>query len=317
VLKDKRYKEICGILIFLVGIILFLSIFSYVNTDYSAVLLNRSVANLIGPAGALFAHIFRSAFGIASYIFTIMIFISGRVVFKHGEISSIRDKLLAMLFLIIGLSAFLAIGTNVYQNGGGFIGYYIWHFFKSATGTVGAYLIIIFMNIAAFILLGIVSLTTILESKKLSGGSEKLKSLFRWVSIKNYEDQIPLNTIGEEPSKNKKMPWIIRKKIIIGKRDNETETDSVKYLGMNISAAASESFFAKEVDEPAVYENNSEVNINYNNRMLKEDEFGIKDEFSLNEGFGLSNEDNPIVTEEYYENGDFENCKDAAVSEED
>ena len=311
-LKDKRYKEICGILIFLVGIILFLSIASYVHTDYNALVLDRSVSNLIGPAGALFAHIFRSAFGITSYIFTIMIFISGRAVFKHGEVSSIRNRLFSLLFLTIGLSAFLAIGTEVYQNGGGFTGYYIWNFFKSVTGTVGAYLIIIFMNIAAFILLGIVSLTTILENNKLTVRSVRLKSLFKWLSIKNYADQIPLNTIGEEFPKNKKMPWIIRKKIIIGKKVNEAEESPVKYLGMNISAAASETFFTRE-DEPVFYEDN----IRYNNQMLPEDESAINKEFGLEEDFILASDDmvfsaegDPIVTEEYYENGDFGNCKD-------
>jgi S-DNA-T family DNA segregation ATPase FtsK/SpoIIIE len=301
VLKDKRHREIFGIFIFLVGIILFLSIASYVNTDYKAVVLSRDVSNLIGPVGALFAHLFRSAFGITSYIFTIMIFISGWTLFKHGEISSIKNKLFSLLFLIIALSSFLAIGNDTYQNSGGFAGYYIYNFFKSATGIVGAYLIIIFMNIVAFILLGIVSFTTILENKKIHQSSERLKKLFSRFSIKNYEDQIPLDTIGKESQKKKKMPWIMRKKIVIVEKDNAIKEDSIKYLGMNVSAAAGESFFEDENDAAAFYEDD----IDYETKMLMEND--PDEDFVLDsDNISFSAEGDPIVTEEYYERGNFE-----------
>ena len=308
-LKDKRYREICGVLIFLFGLIFFLSIASYVHADYKEVVLNRPVSNLIGPLGAYFAHIFRSAFGITSYIFTIMIFISAWSIFKHGEISGIKYKLSSLLFLIIGLSSFLAIGADTYQNNGGFIGYYIYYFLKSVTGTVGAYLIIIFMNLAAFILLGIISLTTILEINKIPSIGEGLKKLFKWFSIKNYEDQPPLNTIGEEFSKKKKMPWIIRKKILIGKNDNEIKEDSVKYLEMNTAAAtavASETFFKDENDESHIYTDNYEEDINDRIKILNE--APAEDEFDLAEI-------ESIETEKYYENGNFGNYNEDDVIE--
>jgi len=315
VLKDKKYRDIWGILIFLIGLIFFLSIASYVNTDYKAVVLNQPVSNLIGPMGAFFAHIFRSAFGITSYIFTIMLFISGWVIFKHGEISSIKDKLFSLLFLTIGLSSLLATGFENYQNSGGFVGYYIYNFFKSVTGTVGSYLIIIFMNLAAFILLGIVSLTTILENNKIPKSSESLKKLFGWFSLKKYEDQIPLDTTSEEFTKNKKMPWIIRRKIFVGKKDNETEKDSVKYLEMNISAAAEETFFRGANTQPVFYEDA----IDYKTKLLKEDEFGLN-ELGLNEDSVLTSDNisfsagsDPIVTEEYYEKGKFDNYEEYEV----
>jgi len=219
VFKDKRYTEISGVLLFLAGIIFLLGISSYVQTDYRALVFNRPVSNLIGPFGALLGHIFRSAFGLSSYFLIMMLFLSGFAVFKNGEISSVSDKLFALFFLSISFSSFLAIGSaDIYQNSGGFIGYYIYHFFKSTAGLVGAYLIIIIMNLVGLILLGTVSLTYFFEGGVVSVNAGKLKKIFNWISVKKYEDQIPGNNISNELTSGKKVPWITRKKIIIGRR---------------------------------------------------------------------------------------------------
>jgi len=274
VFKDKRYREISGILLFLVGLIFFLSIASYNHTDYRALVLNRSVSNLIGPVGALLSHIFRSAFGLSAYMFIIMVFLSGWSVFKNGEISSVADKLFSFFFLSISISSFLATGTSdIYQNSGGFIGYYIYHFFKSVTGLVGAYLIIIIMNLVGFILLGTVSLTAFFEKGGISAGSRWLKKIFHWISIKKINGSIPLTSIGEEEYKNGKIPWIVRKKIITGKSE-PIQKESVKFLEMNVSAAAEEPVFnnrsnSMDRDYPL-------TETSYNSRILKEDEFGLE-----------------------------------------
>ena len=177
--KDKRYREISGVLLFLAGIIFLLGITSYVQTDYRALVLNRPVSNLIGPVGSLLGHIFRSAFGISSYFLIMMIFLSGWAVFKSGEISSVSDKLFALFFLAVSFASFMAIeSSDIYQNSGGFIGFYIYHFFKSVAGLVGSYLIIIIMNLVGFILLGTVSLSAFFENGAVSG-SGRLKKIFK------------------------------------------------------------------------------------------------------------------------------------------
>ncbi len=301
--KDKRYTEISGVLLFLAGIIFLLGISSYVQTDYRALVLNRPVSNLIGPVGALLGHIFRSAFGLSSYFFILILFLSGWAVFKNGEISSVSDKLFALFFLSVSFSSFLAIGSSdIYQNSGGFIGYYIYHFFKSVAGLVGSYLVIVIMNLVGLILLGTVSLTGFFENGGMKRSGKNLKKVFEWISVKKYKDQIPLNSIGDEIYSGKKVPWVTRKKIIIGRKENIK--DSVKYLGLNVSAAAGESIF-KRGDEK-IESILCESKISHEERMLKENEFGLDDDFtSESEKVAVVTRREPIVAEKYYKDGNF------------
>jgi len=305
--KDKRYIEISGVLLFLTGIIFLLGISSYVQTDYRALVFNRPVSNLIGPVGALLGHIFRSAFGLSSYLLIMMIFLSGWAVFKHGELTSVSDKLFALFFLTISFSSFLAIGSaDIYQNGGGFIGYYIYHFFKSTAGLVGAYLIIIIMNLVGLILLGTVSLTAFFENGGVSQSGRKLKKVFEWISVKKFDDQIPLNNIEDDLYSGKKIPWITRKKIVINKKESIKE-DSVKYLGMNVSAAASEPIFKSGDEKIASILRESEIS--HEERMLKEYEFGLEETdtnySSESESKTAALKSEPIAAEKFYKDGNF------------
>ena len=190
-LQDKRYREISGILLSLAGIIVFCSIASYSEGDYRALVFNRSVSNIIGPVGALLAHLFRSAFGVASYMFVLMFFLSGWNQFRKGEQGDVIDKLFTLFFLTISSASFLATTiADIHQNSGGFIGYYIYQFLKSVTGVLGAYLIIVVMNLADLILLGVVSLTTVFENRgKLTVVGAGAKTFIRRFTLKKSSDE--------------------------------------------------------------------------------------------------------------------------------
>ncbi len=308
--KDKRYIEISGVLLFLAGIIFLLGIASYVQTDYTALVFNRAVSNLVGPFGALFGHIFRSAFGLSSYLLIMMLFLSGWSMFKNGEISSVYDKLFALFFLTVSSSSFLAIGSNdIYQNSGGFIGYYIFHFFKSVAGLVGAYLVIIIMNLVGLILLGTLSLSVFFENSGASSPGLKLRRFLEWISVKKYADMVPLNNIEDEKSSGKKVPWITRKRIVVGRKEAIKE-DSVKYLGMNVSAAADEPIFKRGDEKISSILRESEVS--HEERMLKEDEFGLDDDFfARTDDIPPAVEGKPIVAEKFYKkDGNFHEYED-------
>ena len=250
-LQDKRYREISGILLSLAGIIVFCSIASYSEGDYRALVFNRSVSNIIGPVGALLAHLFRSAFGVASYMFVLMFFLSGWNQFRKGEQRDVIDKLFTFFFLTISSASFLATTiADIHQNSGGFIGYYIYQFLKSVTGVLGAYLIIVVMNLAGLILLGVVSLTTVFENRgKLTVVGAGAKTFIRRFTLKKSSDEknkedIPLNYIGEDIKPGKKVPWIIKKKVVIGEVKKEKEkSESVKLLEMNVPAAVDDELF--------------------------------------------------------------------------
>jgi len=305
VFKDKRYREISGVLLFLAGIIFLLGLSSYVKTDYTALVFNRPVSNLIGPFGALLGHIFRSAFGLSSYLIVMMLFLSGWAVFKSGEVSSVSDKLFALFFLTISFSSFLAMGSSdVYQNSGGFIGYYIYHFFKSVAGLVGSYLIVVIMNLVGLILLGTVSLTPFFEKEGVAAGGRRLKKIFEWISVKKYVEDVTPDSIIDELYAGKKIPWITRRRIIIGRKDN-VEEDSLKYLGMNVSAAAGETIF-KRGDEK-IESILRESPVSHEARMLKEDEFGLDDGcMDETDDADLSVKSVPAAAEKIYEDKNFD-----------
>lgn len=236
--NEKRYREIAGLLLFLAGLILLLSLATYSHADYRALVHHWPLVNIIGPVGAIIAHIARSAFGVSSYIFVICLFLSSYAQVKEGSISSFRDRLFALFFLTLSSSIlFSSAGMQVYQNGGGFIGYYIFQFLRSVTGTVGAYLITAIMNIAGLILLGTLSLASLLE-KTRSRGDDLIGRFTGFVANRRQAagepESIPLTKIGQEPAagtKPKRPPWIERKKIIIGGK--KTPKPELKYLEMN------------------------------------------------------------------------------------
>lgn len=250
-LQDKRYREISGVLLSLAGIIVLFSLISYAPGDYRALVFNRSVSNIIGPVGALISHIFRSAFGVASYIFVLMFFLSAWNQFRKEEKREVIDKLFTLFFLTISSASFLATSiSDIHQNSGGFIGYYIYQFLKSITGVLGSYLIIVVMNLAGLILLGAVSLTTIFENRgkiALAGaGAKNIITRFKKKEQKaeNSDGSIPLNHIGEDIIPGKKVPWIVKKKIVIGgTKKEEIKPESVKLLEMNIPAALDDDIF--------------------------------------------------------------------------
>lgn len=238
VFNEKRYSEIAGILLFLAGLILLLSLASYNQVDYRSIVHHRPVNNVIGPVGALIAHLGRSAFGVSSYIFVICLFLSAYAQVKEGSISNFTDRLFALFFLTLSSSILFSTGgMTIYQNGGGFIGYYIFQFLRSVTGTVGAYLIIAIMNIVGLILLGALSLAALLEKTK-SRSDDLIARVTGFVAGRRLPaetpNNVPLTAIDEQLSpktKAKRPPWIERKKIIIGGK--KSIKPEMKYLEMN------------------------------------------------------------------------------------
>ncbi|HOP63999.1 MAG TPA: DNA translocase FtsK [Spirochaetota bacterium] len=245
-LQDKRYREISGVLLSLAGIIVLLSISSYSQNDYRALVFNRPVSNIIGPVGALISHIFRSAFGVASYIFVLMLFLSAWNQFRKEAGGDVVDKLFTLFFLTISSASFLATSiADIHQNSGGFIGYYIYQFFKSVIGVTGAYLVIAVMNLAGLILLGAVSLTTLFENRGRITffGERGIIKRFKWKG-KTPEEGVPLNYIGEDLRAGKKVPWIVKRRVVIGGSKSEGEkSETVRLLEMNVPAAVDDELF--------------------------------------------------------------------------
>ena len=219
--KEKQSREIAGVILLLCGFIFLLSIATFDASDQRALSFNRPVNNLIGPAGALIAHIFRSAFGISSFIIPGMFFLAGWSQIKSGTVVPVSDKILALFFLLITFASFCATGaSDIYHNNGGFIGFYIYGILRSLSGIVGAYIIIVILNIIGLILLGTFSVAALLEMKKENNNmSEGIEKFLRWISVKKYQEQVPLNNIDRLYNSKGTLPWVVKKKVLFSTQE--------------------------------------------------------------------------------------------------
>ncbi|MCP4135310.1 MAG: DNA translocase FtsK [bacterium] len=256
--KDKRYQEIAGIIIILISVIFLLSVFTYDINDYELASEDQSVNNIMGPLGALFSHLLRSAFGISAYIFAAMIGLVGWTIMKKGTIVHIMEKIFSLFFICISVSALISlISSQEYMLSGGFTGLYIHKFFMSILGKVGAFLVIIILNLVGLILVGLVSLSTVLE---YTGGKkelyDKIKSIMgRFSSDESYEykEGLPFNSIDDDLNqKKKKMPWIVKRKVIVYENgeDKKKNADPLKYLEMTVPIASESDSFAFSSYDP-------------------------------------------------------------------
>ncbi len=245
--KENLINEILGIVLMLVAAILFLSIASFNIADYKLLLANEKVHNIIGPIGALFSYFFRSAFGFSAYFISIIFIFMGWTILKGRHISESMGKIFAIFFMIISIASLIAIfSKSTPQLEGGYVGLYIFSFLKTITGNIGGYLIIAIMNLIGLILLGIVSISTLLENNietlNLTEKAKAIASRFSYLKINapfiNFKVNKNLQVNGDMEANNefqemdaidktkakpkkKKVPWITKKKIVINKKTKE------------------------------------------------------------------------------------------------
>ncbi len=216
--RKIQYREVSGVVLFLLSIILFLAIISYTDSDFARLFQGSKIHNLIGSFGALVSHYGRAGFGMVSYLFSLIFLFLGISIIRGTGRDEITGQVIALLFLLLTLSALAAgLSQDVYQRSGGIVGHYILSLSLSLFGGVGAYLVIIMVNVIGMILLGIVSINTLLDRTKDAGGV--------LVGMKNLREKFfgkktPLNTIEEsliktEKKRNNRLPWIEKKRILI------------------------------------------------------------------------------------------------------
>ena len=209
--KDKRFQEICGALVILGGIILFLSLVSFSPGDEKHLFRQGGVKNLIGPLGAVLAYGLRISFGYASYIFCIAVLWAGSAVFRSLSGRSIAGRLLAYFFLTISLSGLISIfKTGDPLFAGGAAGSSMHRMFVLLAGDVGSCLVILVMNLCALILLGFLSIIALISE----GGTLRVLGE-RILSIRRSEmEEVPLINI-ETTGRKEKLPWIEKRRIVL------------------------------------------------------------------------------------------------------
>lgn len=231
---DKRYQEICGIVLILLGVILFLSLVSFRVSDYGMLGSESPVGNIVGPLGAGISHGLRSVLGISSYFIVGIIFFVAWVTLRTGNPASTIERVFSLFFLSVTTASFAGfVSPAVPQLSGGYAGCGIAYFLTELVGSVGAVMIILILNIMALILLGVFSMTSFIEliktkqfdaikgryiAEKFTNVSGFIKRIRPSFILKGDAD-IPLNTINEDlKSKKQRKPWITKETIWVDER---------------------------------------------------------------------------------------------------
>ncbi len=203
----KRLAEIFGIVIFVAGLLLFLSLLTYSPQDPNFIFpKNTEINNIFGFQGSFVADLFFQSIGLISYIFSITLIITGINIFRIKEFFLIIENIFfAIIYSIFGtlfLAHFYFEGFLLYINGnGGFVGNYFNQTFLN--------LLILSNEIFFFYFLVILNVTLFLVSInfnpiKFYKFLKKTIQLFNKSGNKNYTDkkEIISEYIPQEEIKN-------------------------------------------------------------------------------------------------------------------
>ena len=221
----NKFKVILGYIFLFLSITLFTSFISYMynwKVDQSSIgnLLNRSVEveNILGKIGASISHFFiYNLFGISSFIFPVILFISSYYLLFNKKILELIKRINWLLILTIWMTLLTGYLSNYFPIQTGIVGFEINSFLKTYIGITGIVLIICFIFILSIavlwnitpnsivILLGNLSLP---KKSKENPQEDKLKDeLFEDIKVEDSDLEVNLesklndgNEIQSEPT---------------------------------------------------------------------------------------------------------------------
>ncbi|WP_370104145.1 DNA translocase FtsK 4TM domain-containing protein [Winogradskyella sp.] len=153
---SNQQKLIFGSLLIIIGVLLFISFLSFIFTgkEDQSVLNNfpeRSdeYKNWASQLGAWVSELFiTKGFGIPSFIFSGLIFLSGIYVTLDLKKAKLRKHWIWGTLIVVWLSIFFGFFTHKYDLLGGTIGFEMNHFFQDYIGKIGTIFLLLFGLIA-------------------------------------------------------------------------------------------------------------------------------------------------------------------------
>ena len=188
----KRLAEIFGIIIFLLGLTLFLALLTYSPDDPNFIFPdNTQIKNLLGFQGSFISDLFFQSFGLVAYLISFTYILTGINIFRIKEFFLvIENTFFTILYCIFGtlfITHFYSDIFTLYINGnGGFVGSYLNQTFLNS-------LILLNENIFYYLLV-LITLILFLISinfnpKKFGITFKKSLNLFQKNNNKNYTDK--------------------------------------------------------------------------------------------------------------------------------
>ena len=254
----KRLAEICGIIIFSAGILLFIALFSYSPEDPNFIFpKNTKIKNLLGFQGSFISDLFFQSFGFIAYLISFTYIFTGINIFRLKEFFLIiENTFIAILYTIIGtlfLNYFYSDAFTFYINGnGGFVGGYFGQTFLNSIILINEkliYYILIILLITLFLLsinfhpikfynslVKIIKFFSKKENKSYTDKSELISEYIPEEEIKNLiQEDLPfIKAENKSNAKNNfQLPKIELLKIPTKKErenSNKNETNDPKFL---------------------------------------------------------------------------------------
>ena len=224
----NKFKVILGYIFLFLSITLFTSFISYMynwKVDQSSIgsLLDRNieVENILGKIGASLSHFFiYNLFGISSFIFPVILFISSYYLLCNKKILELFKKINWLLILTIWTTLLTGYLSNYFPIQTGIVGFEINSFLKTYIGMTGLLLIISFIFILSIAVLWNItpnSIVTLLGNFSLPKKSEenlqedKLNDeIFEDIKVEDSDIEVNLesklndeNEIQSEPTEGK------------------------------------------------------------------------------------------------------------------
>ena len=202
---SNQQKLIVGSLLIILGVLLFISFISFLFTgkeDQSLLteIPSRKIQakNWASQFGAKISELFISkGFGLPSFIFSGLLFLSGVYVTLNLSIAKLRKHWIWGTLIVIWLSIFLGFFTHKYDILGGVIGYEMNHFFQDYIGKIGTTLLLAFGLIIYLALRFKVTGEKIVEVFK--GAKKDIKSNFETSESATDGKIVPIdNSLSDE-----------------------------------------------------------------------------------------------------------------------
>jgi DNA segregation ATPase FtsK/SpoIIIE, S-DNA-T family len=213
---NRQQKFILGILLIFLSIAVLLSFISYFitgNTDQNVVnqLANRTAKaeNWLGKFGAYLADFFLyKGFGVASFIFVRIIFLTGAYLVLNMAIAKLKKSFFWDLYLIIFTSIIFGFFWEYLPQLGGTIGFEMNLFIQDYIGKTGTLLILLF-GVLIFLVFKIKispeSLTTLFEKSQTHFKEEITEDALVAISEEEKELQndpitdLPISSLANDP----------------------------------------------------------------------------------------------------------------------
>ena len=168
----NKFKVILGYIFLFLSVTLFTSFISYMynwKVDQSSIgsLFDRNieVENILGKIGASISHFFiYNLFGISSFIFPVILFISSYYLLFNKKILELFKKINWLLILTIWTTLLTGYLSNYFPIQTGIVGFEINSFLKTYIGMTGIVLIICFIFILSIAILWNITPNSIVTS---------------------------------------------------------------------------------------------------------------------------------------------------------